>query len=92
MGEPSEPRRQPDFAMFLVMIALACITTMGELALVVSAPTWVVWVASVVPVIFWAILLRQMHQFLRDGEPADAPSWTQSGKRFLARRRRPGTH
>jgi hypothetical protein len=83
---PKQPR-EPDIALLLVMIAFACIATMGELALVVEAPTWVVWVAAVLPVCFWAILLREVHRFLRVGEPEDAPSWTSSVRRFLMRRR-----
>lgn len=86
MDEQKPPRREPDVVMFLVTIAAACLATMGELALVVSAPTWVVWLAASLPVVFWALLLRQTHQFLRDGQPDDAPSWTESAKRFLARR------
>ncbi|MFT4034716.1 MAG: hypothetical protein QM679_03965 [Patulibacter sp.] len=86
--QPPTPRQhEPDIAIWLVLIALACITTMGELALVVEAPTIVVWVAALLPVFFWALLLRQVHRFLRDGQPDDAPSWTESGKRFLHRRR-----
>lgn len=85
-GSPSNGQG-PDITVLLAMIAFACITTMGELALVVTAPTWVVWVAAMLPVIFWALLLRQVHRFLRDGQPDDAPSWTESGKRFLAARR-----
>lgn len=78
---------EPNIAVLVVMIAAACIVTMGELALVVSAPTWVVWVAALLPVCFWAILLRYVHRLLRDGQPEDAPSWTASGQRFIARRR-----
>lgn len=85
-GSPNKPR-EPDIAVLVMMIAFACIATMGELALVVTAPTWVVWVAALLPVAFWAVLLRQVHRFLRDGQPDDAPSWTESGKRFLAARR-----
>ncbi len=87
MTEPSHHGQEPDIAALLAMIAFACIATMGELALVVTAPTWVIWLAAALPVIFWALLLRQVHRFLRDGEPEDAPSWTKSGKRFVARRR-----
>lgn len=73
--------------MLIVMIAFSCLTTMGELALVVKAPVVVVWIAALLPVIFWALLLREVHRFLRVGEPEDAPSWTSSIKRALARRR-----
>ena len=88
MSRSDRSSSEPDIALFVAMIAFACLATMGELALVVTAPTWVVWVAAMLPVAFWAILLRQVHRFLRDGEPDDAPSWGKSVRRFLAQRRR----
>lgn len=78
---------EPDIAVLIAMIAFACIATMGELALVIEAPAWVVWFAALLPVCFWALLLRYVHRFLRQGQPDDAPSWTDSGRRFLRRRR-----
>ena len=69
---PHRPPREPDIATLIAMIAFACVATMGELALVIAWPTVWVWVASLVPVLFWAILLREIHRFLRasgDAEP-----------------------
>lgn len=72
MTRQRKPPREPDIAVLIMMIAFACIATMTELALVAKWPTFWVWVASLVPVIFWAILLREIHAFLRaSGDPDD---------------------
>ncbi len=66
------PPREPDIAVLIAMIAFAAIATMGELALVVAWPVGWVFVASLVPILFWAVLLREIHRFLRaSGEPDD---------------------
>lgn len=70
--KPTRPPREPDIALLIAMIAFAAIATMGELALVVAWPTFWVFVASLVPVLFWAILLREIHFFLRaSGDSSD---------------------
>ena len=71
-SKPKRPPREPDIALLIAMIAFAAIATMGELALVIEWPTFWVWVASLVPVLFWAVLLREIHLFLRaSGDRAD---------------------
>jgi protein-S-isoprenylcysteine O-methyltransferase Ste14 len=87
VSQPPQAPPEPDIAVLLMMIAFACLATLGELALIVAAPIWVIWLGTLVPVFFWAILLRQVHRFLRDGQPEDAPSWTEDTKRLLERRR-----
>ncbi|MBJ7471201.1 MAG: hypothetical protein JHD16_07855 [Solirubrobacteraceae bacterium] len=69
---PTKRRREPDIAVFIAMIAAAAITTMAELALVIAWPIFWVWVAGLLPVVFWALLLREMHRFLAVSGEDDA--------------------
>lgn len=70
---PSE--RAPDITVLLMMIAFASLATLAELAAVVSLPVGWVLVAGLVPVVFWALLLREIHRLLRhaSSEPTDRP-------------------
>lgn len=68
-SRPRRPDREPDIATLIAMIAAASLATMAELALVLTAPLLVIWIAALLPVAFWAILLREVHRFLRDGQP-----------------------
>ncbi len=74
-GDARPARREPDITVLLVMIAAASIITMAELAAVVSLPIGWVFVAGLLPIAFWAILLRETYRLLRHSgeDPAASP-------------------
>jgi hypothetical protein len=78
-SDPTPPPRrsnEPDVGMLVVGIAGAALTTMGTLAVVATQPIGYIIAAGVVPVLFWAWLLRMIHGLLRfDGPDRPEGAW-----------------
>lgn len=59
------PPAEPDVGKLVVMVAVAALTAILTLAAVVTLPIGWVLAGSIVPVLLWAWLLREIHRLLR---------------------------
>lgn len=64
MAEPAGPQ-EPDVGKLVVMVMVAALTAILTLAAVATLPVGWVIAGSVVPVILWGWLLREIHRLLR---------------------------
>jgi hypothetical protein len=73
-GNRDRGNAEPDITVLVVMIAAASLLTIVELALVVSLPAIWVWFAGLLPVVFWALLLREIARLLNSSTQHDDDS------------------
>ncbi|MDO9355622.1 MAG: hypothetical protein Q7T55_18115 [Solirubrobacteraceae bacterium] len=56
---------EPDVGKLVVMVAVAALTAILTLAAVVTLPIGWILAASVVPIVLWGWLLREIHRLLK---------------------------